>query len=340
MKLYCGIDLHGDNGVYAIVDENNRRVYKKRLANDLELVRSELEAYKKDLVGVAVESTFNWYWLVDGLQEAGYNVKLVNPEAMEQYSGLKAADDNTDAFFIADQYRLGLLRCGYIYPKGERAVRDVLRRRMFFTGQRTAQILSFQSLYSRQTGGAISGSRIKALETDELRRLFGDRHVHMMADANIRTIEFLSKEIEQLEKSALEMCRLKPGYEKLLSVTGIGQVLGLTIMLETGEIARFPYVGDYTSYCRCVNADRSSNKKKKGENNKKCGNKYLAWAYIEAANFMIRYSAEAKRWYNRKLSRCSGMKVLAMKALAAKISKACYFIMRDQVEFDVKKIFA
>jgi len=96
-------------------------------------------------------------------------------------------------------------------------------------------------------------------------------------------------------------------------------------------------VGNYTSYCRCVKSGRLSNQKKKGENNRKNGNKYLSWAYVEAANFIRRYCPEAKSWYQRKLSRSK--QVVATKALASKLSKACYFIIKDQVDFDVKKIF-
>ncbi|MFC1499037.1 transposase [Verrucomicrobiota bacterium] len=108
-------------------------------------------------------------------------------------------------------------------------------------------------------------------------------------------------------------------------------------MLETGDINRFKKVGNYSSYSRCVKAKRTSNNKKKGENNAKNGNKYLSWAYVEAANFIRRYSPEAKRWHQRKAARSNS--VLATKALASKLCKACYFIMKDQVDFDMQKIF-
>jgi len=339
MSLYCGIDLHGDNGYYAIIDQNKQRLFKQRLPNDLAVILAKLAPFRADLTGIAVESTFNWYWLVDGLMAQQYPITLANPAAMEQYAGLKDTNDETDAFFIADQLRLGLLKPGYIYPKEERPVRDILRRRMLFVQQRTVQILSFQSLYARETGGEIGGEKIKALSSAEVRELFEDEHLRLMGTANIKTVEFLGERIQELEKAALKQCCLKPEYENLLTVPGIGKVLGLTIMLETGDIRRFAEVGNYTSYCRCVKARRQSNLRAKGENNSKNGNKYLAWAYVEAANFMIRHCPEAQKWYQRKLARSGGKRVLAIKALASKISKACYFIMRDQVAFDQRRIF-
>jgi transposase len=339
MSLYGGVDLHGNNGYYAVVDQDNNRVYGKRLPNDLDVVLRELEPYRKELTGIAVESTYNWYWLVDGLMETQHAVRLANPAAMKQYEGIKDTNDKTDAFFIADQLRLGILKEGYIYPKEERAVRDVLRRRMLFVRQRTAQALSLQGLYSRQTGEEIGMNRIRTLTPSEVEKTFESEPVRLMGTASLETIRFLKERVEELEQYALDHCRLKPEYEKLLGVPGIGKTLALTIMLETGEIRRFAEAGNYTSYCRCVKAERESNARKKGENNRKNGNKYLCWAYIEAANFMIRYSEEAQRWYQRKLVRCGGKKVVAIKSLAAKISKACYYILRDQADFDVKRMF-
>ena len=105
-------------------------MYEKRLRNDLNLTLKALAPYRKWLVGVAVESTFNWYWLVDGLQEAGFQMKLVNTAAVKQYDGLKYSDDQHDAFWLAHIMRLGILPTGYIYPKEKRAIRDLLRRRL------------------------------------------------------------------------------------------------------------------------------------------------------------------------------------------------------------------
>ena len=67
--LYAGIDLHGNNNYLAIVRCDGRRVFDKRLSNDMRWIRETLHPFKEELVGVAVESTYNWYWLVDGLME-------------------------------------------------------------------------------------------------------------------------------------------------------------------------------------------------------------------------------------------------------------------------------
>jgi len=82
---------------------------------------------------------------------------------------------------------------------------------------------------------------------------------------------------------------------------------------------------------------KSSRKKEKGENNRKNGNKYLSWAYVEAANFAIRFSPEAQKIYQRKMAKTD--KIVAIKALGNKLARASYYIMRDLVAYDSSKLF-
>ena len=270
MGLYCAVDLHGDNGFYGIVDEKGRRIFKQRLPNELPVVLSALEPYRDQLTeGVVVESTYNWYWLVDGLQANGYRARLANPAAVEQYNGLKNADDETDAFFLAELARLGILPEGHIYVKEDRPVRDLLRRRLLLVRQRTAHILSFQNLVARERGEKISSNQIQKLWPEEVKPFFEDQRLVLMGQTNIEMIRFLRKQIRIIESTVLAEAKLRPEYEKLLTVPGIGKVLALTIMLETGDINRFKKVGNYSSYSRCVKSLRTSNDKKKGENNRK-----------------------------------------------------------------------
>jgi len=198
MSLYCGIDLHSNNQVIVVIDDNDKRLLERRVPNDLAATLSALDPFREELLGVAVESTYNWYWLVDGLSDHGYSTRLVNTAAVQQYSGLKYTDDQHDAFCLAHLMRLGILPTGYICP-------------------------------------------------------------------------------------------------------------------------------------------RESNDRKKGEGNKKCGNRYLAWAFSEAAHFAVRYNDRARRFFDRKTARLNRM--VAIRAVAHKLARAAYFIQRDRVEFDAMKLF-
>jgi hypothetical protein len=144
MPLYGGIDLHANNSVVVLLNEQDQVIYQKRLPNHLPTILEPLSRHHREIEGVVVESTYNWYWLVDGFMEVGYRVHLANPAAIQQYSGLKYTDDHSDARWLAHLLRLGVLPEGYIYPKGERAVRDLLRKRTHLVRQHTANVLSVQ----------------------------------------------------------------------------------------------------------------------------------------------------------------------------------------------------
>ena len=337
MKLYGGMDLHSTNVVTQLIDEQDKVIYRKKQGCDLEQILKSLEPFKNDIEGLAVESTYNWYWLVDGLIEAGYRVHLVNTAAVKQYEGLKYTDDDSDAFWLAHLLRLGILPTGYIYPKQSRAVRDLLRKRGQLVRQRTAHVLSIENLYTRNTGSRPSCNAVKCLTQAQIQQQFDDPNVALAIDSNRAIMNALDQQIKMLEQAILKQAKLDDRYCCLLSIGGVGQVLALTIMLETGDIGRFAQVGNYTSYCRCVGSEKLSNGKKKGQGNRKNGNKYLAWAFIEAANFAIRFNEQAKRFYQRKAAKSS--RVVALKAVAHKLARASYYVMRDQVPFDSAKLF-
>ena len=339
MKLYCGIDLHSNNSYIVLLDEKDTIVYQKRLSNDLALILQELSPYCEKISGIVVESTYNWYWLVDGLQAGGYQVHLANTTAIQQYSGLKYTDDKYDAKWLAQLLRLGLLAEGYIYPKGERGVRELLRRRMILVRQQTMCLLGIQNMITRYENVRLSGEKIKRLITEEEKLLsyLNNEDVRLAVKSQAKILGCIMEQINVLEKDILAQIKNDPNFNLIKTIPGIGPILGMTILLETGEIKRFSKVGNYSSYCRCVESKRISNEKKKGENNRKNGNAYLGWAFIEASNAAIQHYPEIKKYYQRKLNKT--MRVVALKTIANKLSRACYFILRDGVQFDMKKAF-
>jgi transposase len=334
---YCGIDLHSNNSVVVVSDEEDRIVLQKRLPNHLGQIRAALEPHQDELAGVVIESTYNWYWLVDGLMDAGYQVHLAHPSAIKKYEGLKYSGDFADAGYLAQLLRLGLLAEGYIYPREERAARDLSRKRMQLVRYRTAQVLSIENILSRQTGARLSGEAVKRLTAEQVEGLGFAPDVALAVEANRAVSEALAQQIVALEQRLKERVHLRGEFKLLKTTPGIGDTLATTIMLETGTVARFAKVGNFSSYCRCVDSLRESNDKKKGEGNTKNGNKYLAWAFVEAANFARRYCPQARSFYERKKRKSNG--VLATKALAHKLARACYHMLREQKPFDVSRCF-
>ena len=312
-------------------------MFSKRLKNDIGVVHFELAPYRDDIVGLAVESTYNWYWLVDGLMDDGYKVHLANPAAMKQYEGLKYGDDKTDSRWIAHMLRLGILPEGYIYPKKDRPVRDLLRKRSQLVRYRTSNLLAINNLWARNLGSSIRGYQIKRLTEEDVDNIMEEELLSLAVKSNLSVVYCLEEQIKKIEGVVKSHARRGSYYSNLLTMDGIGEVLAMTISLETGEIGRFSMVGDFSSYCRCVSSNRISNKKKKGEGNTKNGNKYLAWAFVEAATFATRYNDSARRFYQRKAAKTKP--VVAKKALANKLARACYYMMRDNVPFDNERLF-
>jgi transposase len=339
MELYAGIDLHSTSNYLGIIDREDRRIFKKKLPNEPEVILRALERYKKNLIGVVVESTFNWYWLVDLLMEGGYEVHLANPAAIKKYEGLKHVDDKHDAFWLAHLLRLGILPEGYIYPKEERPIRDLLRKRGHLVKLRTSLILSLQGIISRNCALTLNVNKIKQMREDHVSPLLaGQEDLEMSGKVSKEAIDYLTRKIRQIEGIVERKVKVREPFNYLKTVSGIGKILSVTIMLETGSIDRFPTVGDYASYCRKVPTGWTSNGKKKGNGNKKNGNKYLAWAFSEAAEFARRYDPNARAYYNRKAAKTQFM--VAHAALAHKLARAAYYVMKNCVAFDPQKLFA
>jgi transposase len=339
MKLYAGIDLHSNNNYLAVIDDQDKRLYQKRLPNKPDVILAELDPFHERISGIVVESTFNWYWLVDTLMDNGYKTHLANPAAIQKYKGLKYSNDSHDAFWLAHLLRLGILPEGYIYPKEDRPIRDLLRKRGHLVQLRTSVINSLQGIISRNCGCSLSGNKIKQVKENHIAPLLaGQEDLELSGEVSKDVIDYLSRQIRKIENVVLEKVTLRKSFLGLQTIPGLGKILSMTIMLETGNIERFEKVGDFASYCRKVPTEWKSNNTKKGKGNSKNGNRYLAWAFSEAAEFSRRYDQAARTFYTRKAGKTN--KMIAHSSLAHKLARAAYYIMRDGVEFDHKKLFA
>lgn len=334
MKLYAGIDLHSNNIVLSILSEEEKEIFCERITLDITMILNALSAFKKDLQGIVIESTFNWYWLADKLQKHGYQVYLAHPSANKQYSGYKHTNDKTDARWLAHLLQLGILKTGYIYPKEQRGLRELLRHRMRLVQHQTSVLLGLQALVMRYEGNKLSANNIKTMDESNIHEYIKDSNVVFLFRQELAILKSFLTQINIIEQEAMKQLNKLPGFKNLKQIPGIGNILSALITLESVNISRFKSAGNYCSYCRCVNSERKSNEKKKGENNRKNGNSYLSWAFVEAAHFAIRYNEAIKKYYQRKMKRSN--QIIAIKTVAAKLSKACFFILRDGVKFDMK----
>jgi len=226
---------------------------------------------------------------------------------------------------------------GYISPKAARAVRDVVRKRAHLVRQHTANVLSVQNILARNTGSRFSAKRIHEFTQADREGLLPEANQVLAVTSSLALLDCLSHQIKTLEKAVTTSLKHTPASEKRLTVDGIGTIVAQTIGLETGAIGRFPTVGNSASYCRCVKSTKISNGKRKGQGNVKNGNPSLEWASREAAQCAIRFNPTVQRFSQRKHAKSHLM--VARKAVAHKLSRACYDIMRDLVPLDVHKAF-
>jgi len=198
-------------------------------------------------------------------------------------------------------------------------------------------ILSLQSMITRYRGINLGGNKIKQLNAEELMSYFPEEQLYLAAYSQWSILATMYTEILHLEQSLLKQLKIDKRFNCIKSLPGIGEILGMTILLESGPMDRFDEAGNYASYCRCVNSKRISNGKKKAENNRKNGNKYLAWAFIEAANHAIYSYSDITRYYQKKLSKTC--RVVALKTVANKLARACFYVLKNTEEFEMKKAF-
>jgi len=335
-QVCCGMDLHSSNVYICVMEKDGTISYSKRLKNDLALILKMLKSHK-ELKHIAVESTFNWYWLVDGLMENGYRVHLANPAQLSDCAAPKVTGDRHDAARLAYLLQRGDLPEGYIYPKEVRPVRDVLRRRLMLVRQRTQTILSLQAMYARTTGKQVSGAKLKKWTLIDVKKTFEQDADQFSAGELLSTIQGLEKRVKKMDDYVRKFLKTYPNYERVLQLPGVGQALSLTILLETGPVKRFASPGQYASYCQAVPSKRLSNGKSKGQNNRKNGNKFLGWAWVEAAHYAQQHHPRIQSWFQKKQRRTC--RNVALKSLAAKLSKATYIMLRDQSDFNEQLLF-
>lgn len=247
MELYAGIDLHSSNSFLAIIDESGKRIFHRKLPNDAATIIETLSLFEGSIAGIVVESTYNWYWLVDALMAEGYKLHLANPSAIKKYEGLKHANDKDDAFWLAEMLILKILPEGYIYPKEKRPIRDLLRKRSHLVNLRTSLIISLKNIISRNCGLTLQANDVRRLKEDKVSSFLAyNEDLALAGQVSKDSIDFFTREIRKIETSIENKVKLKEPYTNLITLPGVGKILALTIMLETGPIERFKEVGNYS----------------------------------------------------------------------------------------------
>jgi transposase len=337
--FYCGVDLHWTNMYVCIVDRSGKKLVHRRLRNDPALFLRVLKPYLPS-VTVATESTGSWYWLGDLCHDEGVAFALGHALYMKAIHGAKSKNDRIDSEKIARLAQSGLLPKAYAYPKGLRAVRDLLRRRMIFVRRRAALMAHIKSLNAQANLPSLKDEAKVKSRRHVIPDRFGDDDVRLSVETDLEVIAHYDKTITDLEKYVGARTRQTKRREVaiLTSSPGIGRTLSLTIVLEIGDIDRFPTRQKFASYSRLVTCEHKSNGKRYGVGGRKIGNAYLRWAFAEVAVLSGMHN-ERIRGLRHKLESKYGLSK-GKAVLAHKFGRAFYYMLRNGTVFNEEKFLS
>jgi len=334
-RFYCGIDLHARTMHVCVLDQAGSVIFDKNLPARPDALLRALAPFRDDLV-VGAECMFAWYWVADLCHDEKIAFVLGHALYMKAIHGGKAKNDRIDAAKIARLLRGGNFPLAYVYPRGMRETRDLLRRRTYLVRQRSELLTHTQILNAQYNLASFPKKLCFAANREEMDipRRFTDPSVQKSAAVNLALIDRLDELITDLELYLVKTAKVDDvqTFYRLRSIPGVGKVLALVLLYETHDVGRFDSAGQFLSYARLVRCAHESAGKKLGTGGKKIGNAHLRWAFAEAACLFLRSSERAKKWKQQQAARRGAGKALAV--LAAKLGRAVYHMLRKGEAFD------
>ena len=336
-RYYCGIDLHARTMYVCILDhEGGKVVLHRNMHCEPDRFLRAIEPYRNDLV-VCVECIFCWYWLADLCAQEDIPFVLGHALYMKAIHGGKAKNDKIDSHKIAVLLRAGALPVGYVYPRGMRATRDLLRRRLYFVRKRSELFTHIRTTFHQLNLPAPAGKFHHPRNRVGVAELIPDPVVRASVEADITLAAHLDGVILSIEGTIRDQAKIEDPetLELLQTIPGVGRILSLTLLYELHDIARFPRVQDFLSYARIVKSQKASAGKITGTSGAKIGNAHLKWAYSEAAVLFLQKNPPGQRLIARIRSKHGRGKALGI--LAARLGRASYYMLRRQTAFDMDR---
>jgi transposase len=321
-----------------ILDQSGEIVLHRNMKTDPETFLKALAPYRAGIV-VAVECIFTWYWLADLCADEGIPFVLGHALYMKAIHGGKAKNDQIDSHKIATLLRGGMLPQAYVYPAQRRATRDLLRRRMHLAHKRAEILAHVQHTNSQYNLPAIGTKIAYKANRDGVAERFADPAVQKSIAVDLALITYYDELLRDVELTIVNTARHHDAHTLYLlqTVPGIGKILSLVRLYEIHDIARFPRVQDFVSYCRLVKCAKESAGKRLGTSGAKIGNAHLKWAFSEAAVLFLRDHPAAQKYLARLEKKHDKGKALTV--LAQKLARAVYYLLQHQVAFEREKFF-
>jgi len=340
MNYYTGIDLHSSQSTICVIDNKDRIQLRTTVSNQIEEILQPLKSFNP-APEVAVEATLNWYWLVDGLLDAGFKVKLAHPFGVQVIKKAKVKTDNRDAFNLARLLRLDALPESYIYPKDKRPIRDLLRRRQKIVSLRASDYVTLQRVFDQYAISDLISMGAKKIGLKDIAHGVEEPAIAHRCRMELERIDLYSKQIQGCEDIIISSLADNADFKRIQTIPGIGKILGAIILYETGDINRFKSEKHYCSYARVVPGIAQSSSTIRRSKGSKQGNPYLKFAFNQAAALAVRYCQPIRQFrqkhMNRKRSRAR--KMISISIVSHKLAKAAYYMLTRKEPFRVELMF-
>jgi transposase len=335
-QFYCGIDLHARTMYVCILDHHGEIVVHRNMKAHPDALLKTIAPYRDNIV-IAVECVFTWYWLADLCAREGLPFVLGHALYMKAIHGGKAKNDKIDAQKIAVLLRGGMLPQAYVYPATMRATRDLLRRRTHLMRKRAELLAHIQNTNSQYNLPEIGKKIAYKANRHGVAERFPDPAVQKSIEVDLALIGHYDQLLRDVELSILKTAKQHNAQTLYLlrTVPGIGELLSLVLLYEIHDIARFPRVQDFLSYCRLVKCTKESAGKRYGTSGTKIGNVHLKWAFSEAAVLFLRDNPVGQKHLTKLEKKHGSGKALTL--LAQKLGRAVYYMLKRQTAFEMGK---
>jgi transposase len=339
MNYFCGIDLGAKRSQVCIIDNDQKVLVNRKVTNDLEVIHRLIHPHGR--VPTVIESTFNWYWLVDGLRDRQIPVTLAHSLKLAAISRAKVKTDKRDALVLAQLLRADMIPHAYIYPAERRPLRDLVRQRWDAVSLRADEYRKMRCRLYREGITTIGTNDIRLMGEEEVAELLDHPLVRQQMLMNLERVELLTRQIRTMEKALLAQIGPWPDFRNLKTIPGVGNVLALTLLLEIGDIARFPKARNFASYCGVApGCADSGDSHRRGRGNKQ-RNAYLKWALTQAAEYARRFDAQWREYFNAVLRRHPGASgtIITHCIVAHRLAFAVYHVLKDGSPYNPEKLF-
>jgi transposase len=337
---HCGIDLGSRQSQIAVIDEEQRVLMNVKLSNRMSDITSRLAPYRAG-IQVVVESTYNWYWLVDGLRAAEIPVTLAHTAGLAAISSAKVKTDRRDAVTLARLLRAGMIPSAYIYPSEHRPTRDLLRHRWDLVCMRATEYRRLRLLLNQHGICEVGLGDLKALDAEEVDSLLQHPLARTKANLELERVELFDRQIASVERELESLADDRPEYALLQEIPGIGRILAMTLLYEIGDISRFGDVRHFASYCRVVPGCADSSTTKRRGRNDKSGNPYLKWALTQAATKAVAHYPRYRTFFDRQMKSHGGRakKIVAYSITAHLLARAVFHVLTHREPYNEDILF-